>query len=154
MDWLFRRVELKDSDLLLQWRNDPLIYRYLFHPSPVAPIDHEKWLNNVVKNNSVLFLIAEYKGTPSGTVRFDFIDDFKETEVGIYLAPEMHGKGKGADMLSAAEHFAATEYQQLRKLIAKVLLVNIASEKMFYKADYKKISAAEDYIQLEKELRK
>jgi RimJ/RimL family protein N-acetyltransferase len=112
-----------------------------------------RWINKVINDSSVMFLIAEYKGIPSGTVRFDFMKDFKEAEVGIYLAPNMHGKGLGARMLCAAEQFAVNEHRVLEKIIAKVLMVNIASERMFNKAEYTIASSTENYIQLEKTLR-
>lgn len=151
-DWSFRKAELKDSATILNWRNNPEIYRYLFNPAPVELIDHEKWLQQITNKQSVLFLIAEFKGTPAGTVRFDFNDDFKEAEVGIYLAPEMHGKGLSVSMLSESEVVAQKEFSSLKKIIAKVLLENIASKKMFEKAHYKEVAIEKNYIQLEKSL--
>lgn len=150
MSWFFRKVEIKDSNIILKWRNNPEIYRYLFNPAPVAPKDHEQWLTRINNEHLVLFLIAEFNGLPAGTVRFDFTEDFSEAEIGIYLTPELHGKGLSTSMLSESERFVKMKFGSLRKITAKVLLENIASEKMFERTGYKKMSVEKDYIQLEK----
>jgi UDP-2,4-diacetamido-2,4,6-trideoxy-beta-L-altropyranose hydrolase len=145
MKWLFRQVTLKDSAQLLSWRNDPEIYRYLFNAAPIAATVHEQWLAKATVDPSVLFLIANYDGRDAGTIRFDFSDSFSVAEVGIYLAPEWHGKGLGSSLLAEAEEVAKTQFVGLKRIVAKVLPDNLASEKMFARTGYQK-----KFIQLEK----
>lgn len=145
MNWLIRKVTLKDSDLILSWRNNPEVYKFLFTPETVAKDAHENWLAKILADENVLFYIAENNNIPIGTIRFDLNSEKTNAEVGIYLAPDFHGKGLGTTMLEWGEVEARNTYKTLECVIAKVLVENIASEKMFLKAGYKK-----HFIQLEK----
>ena len=143
--WMIRKVSLSDSEALFNWRNDPEVYRYFFNPSPVQRVDHEAWLARVLKNELVAFYVVTFEGQDLGTVRFDLNSNQVEAEVGIYLASEFHGKGLGVKMLEASEVEFKKQYPGIKKIIAKVLPENVASEKMFLKNGYEK-----KFIQLEK----
>ena len=145
MKWSFRQIEMNDSEKVFNWRNSPEVYRYMFHSGPVALEDHQRWMKKVISDKSVLFLMASYDGHDVGTVRFDFKDDFSEAEVGIYLAPEFHGKGLGTEMLLETEKIAKERVGTLKKIVARVVPENAFSEKMFSKTGYQK-----KFIQLEK----
>lgn len=149
-EWSFRKVDLSDSHIIFSWRNNPEIYKYLFNPTPVALADHETWMNKITANRMVLFLIAEYQGCPAGTVRFDLEENLETAEIGIYLAPDLHGRKLSASMLLASEVPVKKYYKSLKKIVAKVLLENTASEKMFEKSGYKKILVEKNYVQLTK----
>lgn len=143
--WLIRRVTRDDSNIIFSWRNSPEVYRYLFTPKPVEISVHNQWFESVLANNLIAFYIASLNGVDIGTVRFDFEQGAKKAEVGIYLAPDQHGKGLGSQMLELGEKKAKEDYPLLKCIIAKVLPENIASEKMFLKTGYNK-----KFIQLEK----
>jgi RimJ/RimL family protein N-acetyltransferase len=147
MSWSFRKIGLEDFETLLEWRNNPEVYRHFFSPYPVPLENHKKWIEKVIQNPQIFFLIASYEQVPAGTVNFDFNEDFSKAEVGIYLDPKFHGKRLGGEMLSYAEKEAIKKYPQLKKIIAKVLVENIASEKMFEKVGYQK-----HFVQLEKNI--
>jgi hypothetical protein len=55
-------------------------------------------------------------------------------------------------MLVESESVPKMKHKSLKKLVAKVLLENVASEKMFIRAGYKKMKVEKNYIQLEKML--
>lgn len=143
--WLIRKVSLKDSDLLFKWRNSPEVFKFLFNPMPIERANHDTWIEKTIANNLIAFYIISLDGNDIGTVRFDFEAGLEKAEVGIYLAPDQHGKGLGALMLNQAELKAKSEFPNLKYIIAKVVPDNIASEKMFLKANYNK-----KFIQLEK----
>lgn len=145
--WTFREVSSSDSDMLLRWRNDPAIYQFLFHPYPIKNEDHQKWLNKVLADRHIFFLLGLYNAEPAGTVRFDLNHDLSTAEVGIYLASEFHGKGLSASLLVLAEEIAAKKFLNLKKIVARVLPENKASEKMFLNCGY-----MPTFIQLEKNL--
>lgn len=150
MSWSFKKVEIEDSAKILEWRNNPEIYRYLFNPFPVEKKDHEAWMSRLKEKVDVFFFMARLDGVPAGTVRFDFNKEFTEAEIGIYLAPEFHGKGLSSLMLAESEKMMKKEVPVLKRIVAKVLLENVASKKMFQKTDYKEISVEENYVVLEK----
>jgi len=149
MRWSFRKVEAKDSDIIFNWRNNPEVYRYLFHAGPIDIESHEQWLKRITNDNSILFLMASFEGRDVGTIRFNFNSEFTEAEVGIYLSPDLHGKGLSSVMLSEAENEAKRRVGSLRKIIARVIPENVASEKMFGKTGYQR-----KFIQFEKMLEK
>lgn len=149
MGWEFRTVTMKDSEQLFTWRNSEEVYRFLFNPHPISLEGHQIWLSKIIEQKNVLFLLALNDAKAIGTVRFDFSDDFQEAEIGIYLGPEWHGKGLGAPMLLNAEAECRRRFPKIQKMVAKVLIDNVASEKMFEKCGYSK-----KFIQLEKRMEK
>lgn len=145
MNWKFNRVALEHAEMLFNWRNNENVYRYFFTPEPVSRENHMKWMNKIVGDESVLFLVGSFQNTPVGTVRFDFEKDFSFAEVGIYLGPEFQGRGLGPQMLAEAEKVCREKFPSLKKIVARVVVQNAASEKMFEKNGYEKI-----FVQLEK----
>lgn len=147
LNFSFRKVTIQDANKIFEWRNDPTIYRYLFNPNPIEWNSHIKWLNKLEENQSIFFVIATIDGNDCGTVRFDLLDDKQSAEVGIYVIPEFHGKKIGTQMLIAAEKFYKKSFPQINKVIARVIIENEASLKMFEKSGYQK-----NYIQLTKNI--
>lgn len=145
--WKAIKISQADSDQLFEWRNSPEVYKFLFNPFPIEKKNHEAWLSKIMTNKHVAFYKMNFNGDDVGTVRFDFEENLEVAEVGIYLAPKFHGAGLGTPMLDASLNEVKKEFKSLKKIIAKVVPENIASEKMFLKNGFNK-----KYIQLEKEL--
>lgn len=135
-DLKLRKIEKSDSELILNWRNNPQIYKYLLSPNPVMEEEHESWFKLQLANNKVGFYIAYYGDIPCGAIRFDFNNDLSEAEVGIYIDPMFFGKGLGSSLLNLGEQKVKEKSKSI-KLMARVLEENTASKKMFLKNDYK-----------------
>jgi RimJ/RimL family protein N-acetyltransferase len=132
-----RPVEQKDKELLFKWRNDPAVYKFLFHPEPISWENHVEWLTKTISNPQITFLMAMADNKECGTVRFDFTADRREAEVGIYVAPEFMGKGLSPQILGAGEKWILGKEPAFKKFNARVLLENEKSHKLFQNLNYK-----------------
>lgn len=97
----FRKAESDDSELLLQWRNDPSTRASSVDPTPVRREEHQRWLGASLQSPDRFLYIGLHQGTPVGTVRFDRIDP-NLFELSWTLAPEQRGKGLGRALVQQA----------------------------------------------------
>ena len=131
-------VELNEThfELIFNWRNDPKIYQYLLNPAPVEWDSHVKWGYKVISSDRVFFYVGYDNERPIGTVRFDILEDEKQTaEVGIYVDPNLQSKGIGSKLLLAAEK-TFKKQTGIDRIKALVLKENKASYRMFEKNGY------------------
>jgi RimJ/RimL family protein N-acetyltransferase len=131
-----RKVNFEDSELLLQWRNDPLVYQNSLAARPVEKADHIKWFNGQLNDSRCLFYMGLSDGVPCGSVRYNLSDDLMEAVVSISVAPEFWGKGIAFQMMGQAE-IALKAESNVEVINATVLNDNIRSMKLFEKANFK-----------------
>lgn len=135
-----RAATVNDSAVLLEWRNDPSVYRWARQPEPVCRREHDRWLGNSLANPDRLLLIGELGDNPVGVVRLDRLPDRELTaEVSITVAPASHGRGVGRQLLAAAAR--RWEVAGGRLLIANVHEQNDGSARLFLAAGYRRVSA-------------
>ncbi|MFC5290683.1 GNAT family N-acetyltransferase [Actinokineospora guangxiensis] len=124
-----RRATPADSDLLLTWRNDPTTRRWSLTQDPVPVEDHRRWLAKALTDR--VLLVAEERGTPVGTVRFDPRAP-GEAEVSITLAPTARGRSLARPVLEAAHD----ELPGVR-FLALIHRDNHVSRRLFAAAGYR-----------------
>lgn len=95
----FRLATIKDSDILLEWRNDPETRKWSRNTKIIKKKSHVKWLINSLNDSNRKIYILEYKKRPVGTVRTDWKSG--ATELSWTVAPEVRGKGIGKKMVIA-----------------------------------------------------
>ncbi len=130
-----RQMTMSDLALVFTWRNDLRVYKHFFKSSPVDIDEHQKWFKRIINTPTVLFLMAEHNGAPCGTVRFDSIQN-DCVEIGIYLAPEFHGRGLSSELLKSGETYLKSTWPHVKKIIARVREENAPSLKMFANGNY------------------
>jgi RimJ/RimL family protein N-acetyltransferase len=133
-----RRASLQDSNILMEWRNDPVTVHGSRVQQQVTKSEHEIWLNSVFANEKRILLIAEMANVAVGTVRFDPQSDFGDYEVSITLAPEARGKGLAALILTKSQEWLAS-HVSVSTLHAFVQSDNAASMSLFRKSGYEPI---------------
>jgi len=130
-----RKVTGEDKDIILEWRNNPAVYKYALNPSPVSKDNHESWFEKILKSESSFFYMGLVDGKRCGTVRYDLLEDVNEAEVSISLAPEFWGKGLGFELMRIGEKRLKAE-SQVRTIHATVLNENAASMSLFQKLEF------------------
>jgi len=115
-----RPANLGDSELLLQWRNDPITRQFSLKVGVVEQSEHEKWLRGSLANPQRRIYIAEIEGHPVGTIRTDFDGEFYE--LSWTVAPERRGQGVGKELVSTLVKLLA---QPTRATIKKENLASI-----------------------------
>jgi RimJ/RimL family protein N-acetyltransferase len=129
-----RRATAADSARLLSWRNQELVRLASLDPRLIAGDEHQRWLAAVLRSQSRHLLIGEANGRAVGVVRLDV--DGGRALVSIYLAPEQHGKGNGATLLLAAEHWLRRQIPAVNQLVAEVRAGNTHSLSLFERCGY------------------
>lgn len=134
----FRVVRREDKDLLLQWRNDPLTWRYFLDARPVDPHEHARWFEKVLAGNGVRQYVVLRGERPVGQVRYDIQGD--QAIVSITIASESRGAGIGADALkkTGEEMFHSTT---IERITALVRADNAPSVRVFSRSGYRKIGS-------------
>ena len=84
-------VNAKDvhSEMLWEWRNDPMTRQMSNNTEKISWEDHSCWYEKVLLDNSRKLYLGEERGIPIGVVRFDKCDNEEYVyEVSINISPE------------------------------------------------------------------
>ncbi len=122
-----------DCDLLLKWKNDPIVRQSAFNTAVVSKENHEKWFSRALNNPDTKIYILKSDGKCVGQVRID-----REEDVGIIdysIDASCRGKGFGKKIILLLE-------EEIRKigfvstLKAEVKKENAASRHVFISLGY------------------
>jgi len=131
----FERPRFIHSQLLFDWRNDPVTRRNSFNTEPVSWDEHTRWLEFKLWSGAYLYLIIENK--PIGVLRFDQAENSNTCEMSITIAPEMRGRGLGSRAIrEGARWFLENDGKRFRVIKARVKDDNVASMKAFTEAGF------------------
>ena len=139
-----RPATLQDAIHLYVWRNDPVTRAMFRDTAWISWESHRQWLRDVLEDINRRLFVAERDGTPVGTIRFD-IDPSGDAEVSVTAAPETRGGGVGAEIIRAG----TAEVLQSRfvgRIVARIKMENIASQKAFAKAGYAESARTESEV--------
>jgi RimJ/RimL family protein N-acetyltransferase len=129
-----REAEQADSGRVNAWRNHPQNRAVSGNAGPIDPPVHQQWFAAVLADPDRLLLIGEQGNEAVGVVRFDIRHG--EAEVSIYLAPDLAGEGRGAELLHAAEAWLTANRPKVRAIKARVLRDNASSHGLFAAGGY------------------
>ncbi len=93
-----RRATAEDAEWLLAMANEPSTRAAGFHPSPIDPVTHRRWLAERLDSPSCRLFIGFEHDRPVGQVRLD-ADAAGRVEVGISVAADVRGQGFGRALL-------------------------------------------------------
>ena len=92
-----RPATMDDSELLLVWRNDPVVRQASHDQSKIELHSHQIWLRESLENPDRMIFVAELDDVPVGTVRSDFQNG--TYELSWTVAPEAREQGLGKQMV-------------------------------------------------------
>jgi UDP-2,4-diacetamido-2,4,6-trideoxy-beta-L-altropyranose hydrolase len=137
-----------DSELLLEWRNDPEAVRFSVTGRGVAPGEHAEWLSARLADPGTSLWIAEEGGAAVGQVRVDLGNGTGTVSIGI--APAHRGRGVGSAVLQAML-VEIDRDPRARRLRAVAHAENTASVRAFERAGFRRRGRRErDFIVLER----
>lgn len=140
----FKKATNLDSELLFEWRNDPITIQNSITQRGVEKNEHERWFYNAQQNGDIKIYIAFIGDAPIGMVRFDK-KEFNSAELSWNISPKFRGKGFGKKVV-----ILATDLFKGR-LEAKVLIANVASFKIAVDAGFKEKNRDDLIIYFEKD---
>jgi UDP-2,4-diacetamido-2,4,6-trideoxy-beta-L-altropyranose hydrolase len=123
-----------DLDLIFSWQSNPQIRQYFRNNEPVTYEEHCKWFNQAIINNKYQFYIITYEKNSIGMVRLDNILE-QAVEISILISPEFQGKNIAAIALTKI-----IKKNPLNTIYAYIDINNIASHKLFQKANFTQVS--------------
>ena len=99
-----RAFEAADAELLLRWRSDPEVSRWMYDSHPISDDEHARWFHRVRHDEADhRYRIVEVDGVASGTSNLTQIDPARRSCTwGGYIAPASMGRGIGRAALGLA----------------------------------------------------
>lgn len=129
---LFNYTHLDDTDLglVLSWRNDERVKKWLISKQNVSWDEHLKFVSSLRDNDSVFYWLAIVEGDKCGVVslRIDKFDRSVGTS-GIFLNPNLIGYGHGIELAFQATHIFFENYS-ITKLVNDVFKNNKAAVRL------------------------
>ena len=129
-----RRAANGDCELVLEWRNAEATRAGSFDSRPISPGQHRDWFSAAVSSDRRFLLIGEADDGPIGVLRYDV--DGALASVSIYLAPELHGKGLGPELLRTGDRWLRQNLPGVQQVRAEILASNRPSQSAFRSAGF------------------
>lgn len=117
-----RLATIQDTDLLLEWRNDPETRKACHNTAIVQREEHISWLSRTLDNPNRRLYIAEENSVPVGTVRADLSEGV--WELTWMVSSSARGRGVAKRMVALLVH------QIPEPVRAEVKAENIASARI------------------------
>ena len=140
-----RLATFEDSEFIFQLRNHKSVVKNSISGHKIDRTEHEKWLqSNFLKNDFYIF-IAMIDEIRVGVCRFNPSSNQNTSEISIMLKPELTGRGIGFTFLSKCIELFKEKNEN--RLLARILLSNITSQKLFEKCGFKKVKEQNTYME-------
>lgn len=146
-----RDAELKDSALILSWRNHPSSRIYAKNSLTITEAEHEEWFKKRLANkNTQPFWIFSYNSVEIGYVRLENSEKFLNSfEISINVDFRFQKKGFGQEIL-AQTLIRVFEIFPTKRIIAKIHINNLNSISIFRKLNFRYIEQDKDFLLLER----
>lgn len=128
-----KKIELNDLEMLLSWRNDVSVRKWMYSSQEISLDQHIKWYNDVSTSQQKLGFIFYYNNEPTGFVSFHLDKHF--CEWGFYIKPHAR-KGVGM-ILGQTAILYAFDILGVQKIFGQVLAFNEKSISFHRKLGFK-----------------
>ena len=143
-----RKVDQKDRDVLLNWRNHSRVSSNSYNRHIITLQDHQRWFENILSSQFIFTYILESDNIPVGVIRFEN-EGSSTTRINYLIDPSYHGKGFGTRILQ--EGLKENKLENSTNIyFGYVLKTNIASIKIFEKLHFVKVSENDSELKFEK----
>lgn len=92
--------DLRDDDapMLLEWRNDPQVSKYLYNDHTIGAEEHARWFGRALAGENGRYWIIQVDGTDVGLVSINDIDERNSrcTWAFYVASPAARGRGVGS----------------------------------------------------------
>jgi len=136
-----RPATFDDAQRLWEWANDPVTRQNALNSEDIPWKSHLTWLQDVLANDKQTLFVAEWRGTPMGSCRFDSTPD--GAVVTIALAPSHRGMKLSLPVLQNAIERYWTE-KGPRPILAYIRPHNTPSIRLFEACDFEPIESDVD----------
>ena len=91
MNFTFKPITFKDWEILLKWRNNPIVRKCSISTEEIKESSHKQYIKSLIKNENkkqYLFLVDD---EPVGTIKQDTVDE-ASYELSYIISPDEQGK--------------------------------------------------------------
>lgn len=147
-EFVFKRVESQDLQLLFRWFNQPYIAELWAEPKTWDEF-REKWLDKILKDFNY---VAYIDGVSIGYIRYYHVnDDDRKNFAGVYIPepsvgsdlfigePEYLGKGYGAEMIRQFIAFVKSQEPNCKAMVIDPASDNLRAIACYEKVGFQKV---------------
>lgn len=128
-----RKMAFSDLELVLSWRNHPVVRRQMYTQNEISWAEHVSWFEKMQVDPSRHLLVYEHDGSASGVTTFSQTSGLNATW-GFYVAPGAP-RGTGSSMGAAALDYAFA-VAALHKISGEALAQNEKSQRFHLKMGF------------------
>ncbi|NKW96589.1 UDP-4-amino-4,6-dideoxy-N-acetyl-beta-L-altrosamine N-acetyltransferase [Bacillus toyonensis] len=145
-DFQLERLEKKDLELILQWRNTKEIRSVMYEDHQITIDEHLKWYEKLVVDDTKVARLLTYKEKPIGFVNFTKIDKMERTCYwGFYIGEKKSVRSAGTVLgLLALDYIFETK--NIQKVCAEIIESNRISLNFHQKLGFQEVGRYENYI--------
>ena len=136
----FTELNFQEKELILKWRNNPLIAKYMLTKN-ISLKAHLKFIDNLKNDNKKRYFLVENIGVIYFTLHNNNI-----VEIGLYKNPNKQKVGN--KLLKTAIEYAFEELKA-KKIILYVFENNIKAINLYKKFGFKEIDKQKNIIKME-----
>lgn len=151
-----RKATMEDMDLLYEWANEEEVRKNAFHTEKISYDTHKRWLENILKDTTVLQYIMVQKNNEGkeikeiGQIRLEIKEG--SAIISYSIAKSIRKQGFGVRIIELAENELKKTNREVFSLIGKVKYNNAVSRKVFEKCGYSEC-LKENYVEYKKQIR-
>lgn len=133
---VFSRATKSHCDLLYKWANDDEVRKNSFNSDQISYDTHVKWFEGKLRSSSSYIFIGFIDSTPVGQVRMEI--DGLSGVISYSIDKEWRGNGLGNVFLQELPFLITTHNVKVTRLIGRVKVGNLQSQKAFERAGFQK----------------
>ena len=116
MEIYFKKIADKDLEIVLRWRTDKAITKWLFTDIPFDMAMQRQWFENIKKDATQRFFVVEISGSPVGALFLKNIAG-ETAELGYYIVNQNY---KGLSALVAPSFYTWAFQGRLNSLVIHI----------------------------------
>ena len=122
---VLRRMQVRDLDIVLDWRNDIRVRKHMFNSNLIRQQDHTVWFENASNDPKRHLLILLRANVPFGFAQLQFSECSTVADWGFYVDPDgPAGQGKALGQVVLSYGF---DQLRLHRITGRVLAENLPS---------------------------
>ena len=135
-DVSIRSMTKGDLAMVLTWRNQPEVRRFMLTQHEISLPEHTQWFNRAVEDDTRRLLIVQENDNPIGFVQFSGVALGGVADWGFYAHPDA-AKGTGRKIGTSALDFAFC-HLKLHKVCGEAIASNQASIRFHERLGFKR----------------
>lgn len=143
----FIDLTLEEKKLVLKWRNNPIIKRWMFDKKEINLTTHLNYIESLVNHKNKIYFVVKQGDRYIGVIDFtniNYIDLF--ATIGIYSNPDLNKMG---DILLKKIISYGFDTIKLKTLYCEVYESNTKAIKLYERFDFRYIYKKDNIIKME-----